>query len=187
MQMRFSSISGSADARQHLPTPHTIPCFHAQTPGLQMHVISKLAATQVERDGIARHRFQCNWHGGVERVAVSGDVLGKSVSGGDNATVRNGKHLFSVGVIGVHVPRVARKCRTILDLFPVDGESARVDRLPIENDDSTPVMIVLVVAWPVFREPVGSFYRRAEHTQLSVMCGNDRAFFWSVSRGHAME
>ncbi len=48
-------------------------------------------------------------------------------------------------------------------------------------------MIVLIVAWPVFREPVGSFYRRTEHTQLSVMCGNARAFFWSVSRGHAME
>jgi hypothetical protein len=87
----------------------------------------------------------------------------------------------------VHVPRVARKCRTILDLFPVDSESARVDRLPIENDDSAPVMIGLIVAGSVFREPVGSFYRRVEHTQLSVMCGNDRAFFWSLSSGHAME
>src|SRR5260370_23457350 len=58
-----------------------------------------------------------------------------------------------------------------------NGESARVDRLPIEDDNSTPVMIFLIVAGPVFCEPVCSFYRRAEHTQLSVMCGNDRAFF----------
>ena len=87
----------------------------------------------------------------------------------------------------MHVARVARKCRTILGLFPVDGESARVNRLPSDNDDSTPVMIVLIIAWPVFREPVGSLYRRTEHMQFSVMGGNDRALFWSVSRGHAVE
>src|SRR5258708_7113463 len=62
-----------------------------------------------------------------------------------------------------------------------NGKSARVDRLPIEDDNSTPVMIFLIVAGPVFCEPVCSFYRRAEHTQLSVMCGNDRAFFWRDS------
>ena len=81
----------------------------------------------------------------------------------------------------MYVPRVARKWCTVLDLFPVDGESARVDRLPMEDDNSTPVMIVLIVAGPVFCEPVCSFYRRTEHTQLSVMCGNDRAFFWRDS------
>src|SRR5260370_10375083 len=58
-----------------------------------------------------------------------------------------------------------------------NGESARVDRLPIEDDTSTPVMIFLIVAGPVFCEPVCSFYRRAGHTQLIVMCGKDRAFF----------
>ena len=79
VQMRFSSISGIADECQSLPAPHAIPYYHAQTSRLQMQVICELAATQVECDCIARHCFQRNWHGRVERVAVPGDVIGKAV------------------------------------------------------------------------------------------------------------
>src|ERR1700730_844100 len=80
MQMRLASVSGTADSRQHLPAPHAIPCLHPQTSRLQMHVICELAATQGESDCISRHCFQCNWHCRVERVAVSGDVIGKAIS-----------------------------------------------------------------------------------------------------------
>ena len=44
--------------------------------------------------------------------------------------------------------------RTVLDLLPVDGESSRVDGQTIEDDNSTSVMIVLIVAGPVFCQPV---------------------------------
>ena len=64
-----------------------------------------------------------------------------------------------------------------LDLFPVDRVPARVHRLPIKDDNSAPMMIVLIVAGPIVCKPVCPFYRRPEHVQLSVMCGNDRAFF----------
>ncbi len=76
MQMRLASVSGSANARQNLPTPHGISCLHPQTSRLQMHVICKLAAAYVERDRITRHGFQRNWHCRVEGIAVSGDILG---------------------------------------------------------------------------------------------------------------
>ncbi len=48
-------------------------------------------------------------------------------------------------------------------------------------------MIILIVAGPIVCKPVCPFYRRPEHMQISVMCGNNRAFFWSVGRGHAMK
>src|SRR5258707_1675818 len=50
MQMRLAGIAGSADARHHLAAPHAVPCLHQPTPRLQMHVICKLTAPQVERD-----------------------------------------------------------------------------------------------------------------------------------------
>lgn len=84
------------------------------------------------------------------------------------------------------VPRVARKWHTNLDLLTVDGESARVDQPPIKDDNSAPMVIVLIVAGPVFCEPVRPFYRRPQPMQVSVMCGIDCALFWSVSRGHVM-
>src|SRR5258708_28166431 len=72
-----------------------------------------------------------------------------------------------------------------------NGESARVDRLPIEDDNSTPVMIFLIVAGPVFCEPVCSFYRRARRTPPRVgggknpplLLGERDVFAKSRSRG----
>jgi len=92
MQMRFASVSGIPNARQHLPSPHEIPCFHQHTSRLQMHVVCKLAAADVERDRIARYCLQRNWHRWVERVAVSGDIIGKTISCRNDAAISNRQH-----------------------------------------------------------------------------------------------
>lgn len=100
-----------------------------------MQVICELAAIQVECDCIARHCFQRNWHGRVERVAVPGDVIGKAVPCCNDAAVSNRQHYFSVGVIGASVPGVTRECHTVLDLLQS-------------------IAIVLVVARPVGWTPL---------------------------------
>jgi len=92
MQMRFASVSGIPNARQHLPSPDTIPCLHSQTSRLQMHVVCKLAAAEVERDCIGGDCLQRYWHCWVERVAVSGDVIGKTISCRNDAAIGNRQH-----------------------------------------------------------------------------------------------
>ena len=109
MQMRLTSVSGTANARQDLPTPHAITRLYLQGSRLQMHVIRELATTYVERDCIARHCFQRNWHCRVERVTVSRDIIRKAISRSDDAAVSNRQHCFPVGVIGADVTRIARK------------------------------------------------------------------------------
>jgi hypothetical protein len=98
LQMRFSSISGIADECQYLPAPHANHYSYAQTSRLQMHVICELAATQVDCDCIGRHCFRRNWRGRVERVAVSGDVIGRAVPCRNDAAISNRQHYFSVGL-----------------------------------------------------------------------------------------
>ena len=95
--------------RQRLSASHVVPFLHVQASRLQMHVIGKLTATQVERDCVSRNCFQRNRHSRVERFAVSGDVIGEAISCRDNTAVGNCQHCFPIRIIGAHVPRVARK------------------------------------------------------------------------------
>src|SRR5437773_156486 len=53
----------------------SVSCLHTQTPRLQVHVICKLTAPQVQRDCAAGHCFQRNRHSRVKRFAVSGNVV----------------------------------------------------------------------------------------------------------------
>src|SRR5215472_14659332 len=99
MQMRLASIPGTADVCQQLASPHAIPYLHAQTSWLQMHVISELAATEVQR----------NRHSWVKRFAVSRDVIWQTISCCHYAAVGYGQHRFAVGIIRVHVPCIARE------------------------------------------------------------------------------
>jgi len=59
----------------------------------------------------------------LRKLAVSGDVIGEAICCRDNTAVGNGRHCFPIGIIGNHVPRVARKWRTVPDLLPVDREA----------------------------------------------------------------
>ena len=95
MQMRLTGIAGTADARHQLAAPHAVPYLHTQTSRLQVHVISKLTATQVERDCVSRNCFQRNRHSRVERFAVSRDVIGEAISCRDNTAVGKRPALLS--------------------------------------------------------------------------------------------
>src|ERR1700683_2150376 len=94
MQMRLTGITRIADARQYLASPHAVPGLPPQAPRLRMMEIRKLAAPR---------------HGGVDCWSVSGDVFRNPISRRDRARVSHRQHVLPVGVIGVHVARVARE------------------------------------------------------------------------------
>jgi hypothetical protein len=48
--MWLTGVTRIADASQYLAAPHAVSDLHAQAPRLQMMIIGKLAATQVEDD-----------------------------------------------------------------------------------------------------------------------------------------
>jgi len=54
-----------------------------------MHVVGELTAAQVDRNGVARNRFERNRHSGMECFAVPGDIIGKSIFCGDNEAIRD--------------------------------------------------------------------------------------------------
>src|SRR5260370_33407671 len=67
MQMRLAGIAGSTDARHDLATPHAVPRLDAQASRVQMHVISELTATHVERDCVSPKCVERHPHSRTER------------------------------------------------------------------------------------------------------------------------
>ena len=53
--------------------------------------------------------------------------------------------------------------------------------------DSAPMMVVLIITRAIGCKPVCPFHRWPEHTQDSVMCSDDRAFYYRVGRDQAMK
>jgi hypothetical protein len=92
-------------------------------------VIGKLAATRIEDDCVAANGFGSHRHSRVERLSVSGDVFRNPISRRDHAGVGHRQHVLFVGVIGVHVARVARERRPVPHLLPIDGVASGVHPL----------------------------------------------------------
>lgn len=64
-----------------------------------MHVVGKLTVAQIDSDRVSGDCFERNWHSRVERLVVSGDIVGKTVYCRDHAAVRDGKDGLSISII----------------------------------------------------------------------------------------
>src|SRR5436305_14602938 len=125
MKMWLSGVTGAADACEHLASPYALACFDPQTPRLKMHIVSKLVVAQIDDNRVSCDCFKRNWYSGMKRLIMPGDVVGKTVSCGDDTAVRDGEHVLSIRVIRLLIPRVSRERDAIFDLLPVDGVPPR--------------------------------------------------------------
>src|SRR5215469_11257885 len=129
MEVRLTRISRGPDMSQYLTSPNTISCLHLQAAWRQVHVISKLAATEIERDRVAGNSLERNGYGRMKCFAMSGDVIRKSISRRENPAIRDGQHRLTVRVVGVHISRIAGKRDPVLNPLPVDRIAPRIHRL----------------------------------------------------------
>src|SRR5262245_59302854 len=136
MQMRLARIARIADSSQYLAAPHAVPSLYTQASWLQMQIVCELPATQVERDGVTRNRFQRDRHGRVEQFVVPRHVIWKTISSGNHVAVGNRQHCLPIRVIRAHVPRVAGERSAVFDLLPIDRISSGNHRSAINYDNS---------------------------------------------------
>src|SRR5665213_1608729 len=123
----------------------------------------------------------------MKRVTVPRDVVGETISCRNHSTVGDCQDYLPIGIIGVHIPWIAREARSVLDLLPIDRVAARNYRSTIDNKNPTPVMVVLVIAWPIGCKPVCPFQRPPEHMQNRMIRANYCAFSHRVACNHAMK
>src|SRR5580765_7573478 len=140
-----------------------------------MHVVGNLTVAQIDSDRVSGDCFERNWHSGVERLVVSGNVVGKTVYCRDHAAVRDGKDGLFISIIRLLIPRVSRERDPIFDLLPVDGVPSGNYGAAIDNQDPAPMMIVGIIARAVGCEPIRSFQWWPQHTQRGVTRYDHRA------------
>src|SRR5437763_16239204 len=104
MQMRLARIAGAANARQYLATLHSVTYLDEQTAWLQMHVVGKLTATQIESDRVSCNCFRGRWNSGMKRVAMSGDVIGETVPCRDDTAIGDGQDSLLIGIVRARLP-----------------------------------------------------------------------------------
>ena len=185
MQMR-SRARRNCRPRQERPRFTRSPTL-TPTSWLQMAVVDKLPAANVQRDGVAGNGLHCDGYGRMERVIVSRHIIGETVPCRDHSSICNREDGFPIRKIRVLVACIAGECRATFDLLPIDGIPSGNHRTRTHDEDATPVMVVRVIARSIEGAPIRAFHRWSEHMQLRVMCVDHGPFEVEIGCHHAMQ